>query len=71
MTTLNTNAIIVRSPMGRDIAAFSDPEHAWTWVDEVYDLRAHTIYERPDGKTLRHAHATKKAMIEWAVAGRD
>jgi hypothetical protein len=68
MTELNTNAIIVRSPTGRDIAAFVDPDHAWTWVDEVYDLRAHTIYERPDGKTLRHGMTTKNAMIDWAVA---
>ena len=68
MTELNTNAIIVRSPTGRDIAALVDPDHAWTWVDEVYDLRAHTIYERPDGKTLRHGMITKKAMIDWAVA---
>jgi hypothetical protein len=34
----------------------------------VYDLRAHTIYERPDGKTLRHGMTTKNAMIDWAVA---
>ena len=68
MIELNTNAIIVRSPMGRDVAAFADPEHAWAWVDEVYDLRAHTIYVRPDGKTLRHGHTTKNGMIDWAIA---
>jgi hypothetical protein len=67
MTNLNTPVIIVRSPMGRDIAAFADPEHAWTWVDEVYDLRAHTIYVRPDGETARHAHYPKAKMIEWAI----
>ena len=68
MTKLNTNAIIVRSPMGRHIAAFADPEHAWTWVDEVYGLRAHTFYERPDGRSMRHGITTKNDMIKWAVA---
>jgi hypothetical protein len=63
-----TILITVLSPTGRDVAAFADPEHAWTWVDEVYELRAHTRYARPDGKTLRHAFTSKNQLIDWAIA---
>ena len=34
----------------------------------VYGLRAHTFYERPDGKAMRHGITTKNDMIKWAVA---
>lgn len=63
-----TILITVLSPTGRDVAAFADPEHAWTWVDEVYELRAYTRYARPDGKTKRHAFTSKNQLIDLAVA---
>lgn len=64
---LNTPMIIVRGPMGRDIAAFTVPADAWSFVSSKLNADA-LHYVRPDGQARRHADFKDAvAHHDWAV----
>lgn len=67
-TKLNAEMLVVVSPMGRDVAAFTHPEQAWHWVNSFTTGRE-CHYRRPDGETLGHPDVSgPKTLQAWAIA---
>ena len=66
MTTLNSPALKVQTIMGRDLAAFTDPEAAFNWVEATAPAGVAVRYVRPDGASLLHVDISRAALLAWA-----
>lgn len=76
-TTLNTEMLVVTGPMGRDIAAFADPDAAirYAIASDRVNHGTRITYRRPDGDTKRLCDfgdtRNMADLIAWATAGAD
>lgn len=70
-TTLNAEMLVAVGPMGRDVAAFSNPLDALEFVEVLKPAtRDRMHFRRPDGATRSYRLATVDpgAFSDWATA---
>lgn len=67
-TTLNAEMLVAVGPMGRDLAAFTNPLDALEFF-EIMKPRLRGHYRRPDGETMSYAKASADvgAFDAWAT----
>lgn len=57
----NSPALKVQTIMGRDIAAFVDPEEAFNWVEATAPAGGAVRYIRPDGEGVLHVKLFRRS----------
>jgi hypothetical protein len=70
-TTLNAEMLVIVGPMGRDVAAFTDPLDAFEYVEVLKAAtRDRMSFRRPDGATLTFRGSKRiegQGFLDWAT----
>jgi predicted nucleotidyltransferase len=68
-TKLNAEMLVVVGPMGRDLAAFDDPEECRLWLGARSRDLSRWRVRRPDGQTRGiETFVTAGELESWATA---